>query len=223
MSYNCKLGRVTWPALATSGSLWKSKEQSRGHLVSSKKCYGSSLCRLSLCDCDHRGSHGTRTMVSVLVQFWDEDPTLGAALNTSISTWLRGQRDTKGDLDFFLGLKPCCLWALSHHTLFQGPKGSVSRCRETQKETTYIRKTEVGTAWYVGFQLLCLGKDKHTQLFVHTMEELEKEMATHCSILAWKIPWTEEPGRLQSMGSQRDGHDWVTKPLWKSSYWWSTV
>ena len=32
---------------------------------------------------------------------------------------------------------------------------------------------------------------------------LEKEMATHSSILAWKIPWTEEPGRLQSMGSQR--------------------
>ena len=36
---------------------------------------------------------------------------------------------------------------------------------------------------------------------------LEKEMATHSSILAWKIPWTEEPGRLQSMGSQRAGHD----------------
>ena len=36
---------------------------------------------------------------------------------------------------------------------------------------------------------------------------LEKEMETHSSILAWKIPWTEEPGRLQSMGSQRVGHD----------------
>ena len=35
---------------------------------------------------------------------------------------------------------------------------------------------------------------------------LEKEMATHSSILAWKIPQTEEPGRLQSMGSQRVGH-----------------
>ena len=38
-------------------------------------------------------------------------------------------------------------------------------------------------------------------------DPLEKEMATHSSTLAWKIPWTEEPGRLQSMGSQRDGHD----------------
>ena len=36
---------------------------------------------------------------------------------------------------------------------------------------------------------------------------LEKEMATHSSILAWKIPWMEEPGRLQSLGSQRVGHD----------------
>ena len=38
-------------------------------------------------------------------------------------------------------------------------------------------------------------------------DALEKEMATHSSILAWKIPWTEEPGRLQSMGSQRVAHD----------------
>ena len=36
---------------------------------------------------------------------------------------------------------------------------------------------------------------------------LEKEMATHSNILAWKIPWTEEPGRLQSTGSQRVRHD----------------
>ena len=39
---------------------------------------------------------------------------------------------------------------------------------------------------------------------------LEKEMATHSNTIAWKIPWTEEPGRLQSMGSQRVGHDWAT-------------
>ena len=38
-------------------------------------------------------------------------------------------------------------------------------------------------------------------------DTLEKEMATHSSILAWKIPWKEEPGRLQSMGPQRVGHD----------------
>ena len=41
-------------------------------------------------------------------------------------------------------------------------------------------------------------------------DPLEKEMVTHSSILAWGIPWTEEPGRLQSTGSQRVGHDWAT-------------
>ena len=38
-------------------------------------------------------------------------------------------------------------------------------------------------------------------------QKMEKEMATHSSILAWKIPWTEEPGGLESMGSQRVRHD----------------
>ena len=38
-------------------------------------------------------------------------------------------------------------------------------------------------------------------------DPLEKEIATHSSIIAWKIPWTEEPGRLQPMGLQRVGHD----------------
>ena len=38
-------------------------------------------------------------------------------------------------------------------------------------------------------------------------DPLEKEMATHSSIPAWRIPWTEEPGGLQSMGSQKVGHD----------------
>ena len=55
---------------------------------------------------------------------------------------------------------------------------------------------------------------------------LEKEMATHCSILAWKIPWIEEPGRLQFLGSQTIGHDLVTKQQQyviydQTSYHWS--
>ena len=61
---------------------------------------------------------------------------------------------------------------------------------------------------------------------------LEKEMATHSSILAWKIPWMEKPGRLQSMGSQRVGHERVTSLSHKINYGpklkilsfsWSTV
>ena len=41
-------------------------------------------------------------------------------------------------------------------------------------------------------------------------DPLEKEMATHSNTLVWKIPWTEKPGRLQSMGSQGVGHDSAT-------------
>ena len=53
-------------------------------------------------------------------------------------------------------------------------------------------------------------------------DPLQKEMASHSSTIAWKIPWTEEPDRLQSMGSQRVGHDWATSlscsryPVWDS-------
>ena len=43
--------------------------------------------------------------------------------------------------------------------------------------------------------------------FLGQEDPLEKEMAIHCSTLAWKIPWTEEPDRLQFMGSQRVGHN----------------
>ena len=43
--------------------------------------------------------------------------------------------------------------------------------------------------------------------FLGQEDPLEKGMATHCSILAWRIPWIEETGRLQSMGSQRVGHN----------------
>ena len=46
-------------------------------------------------------------------------------------------------------------------------------------------------------------------------EPLQKELATHFSILAWETPWTEEAGRLQSMGSQRVRHDLATKQCMK--------
>ena len=54
----------------------------------------------------------------------------------------------------------------------------------------------------------CLPTMQETWVLSLSQEDaLEKEMATHSSTLAWKIPWTEEPGRLQSMGLQRVGHD----------------
>ena len=53
--------------------------------------------------------------------------------------------------------------------------------------------------------------------FLGQEDPLEKGLAIHSSTLAWKIPWTEEPDRLQSMGSQRVGHDWATS-LIRNSY-----
>ena len=50
-----------------------------------------------------------------------------------------------------------------------------------------------------------------TGLILGREDPLEEEMATYSSILAWEIPWTEEPGGLQSMGSQRVGHNLATK------------
>ena len=50
-------------------------------------------------------------------------------------------------------------------------------------------------------------------------DTLEKEMATHSNTIAWEIPWTEEPDRLQSMGLQRVGHDWATSLTHSLSPW----
>ena len=72
------------------------------------------------------------------------------------------------------------------------------------------------TKWYVAMPWASLvaqtGKNlpamQETQLgFLGGEDPLEKGMATHSSILTWRIPWIEEPGELQSMGSQRVGHD----------------
>ena len=53
------------------------------------------------------------------------------------------------------------------------------------------------SAWNAGDRVQSQGRE----------DPLEKEMATHSSTLAWRIPWREEPGRLQSMGSKRVGHN----------------
>ena len=60
----------------------------------------------------------------------------------------------------------------------------------------------------VALSVKCLPMMWDTRVQILSQEDLlEQEMATHSSILAWKIPWTEEPDRLQFMGSQRVGHD----------------
>ena len=60
---------------------------------------------------------------------------------------------------------------------------------------------------WVNWQRICTPMQESHVRPLSQENHLEEEMATHFSILAWKIPWTEEPGRLQCMGSQRIGHD----------------
>ena len=79
----------------------------------------------------------------------------------------------------------------------------------TQQTTQFqlLTKDYMGTS-LVAQMVKRLPTMRETQVQSLGREDLlEKEMATHSSILAWKIPWTVEPGRLQSMRSQRVGHD----------------
>ena len=85
-----------------------------------------------------------------------------------------------------------------------------------QSRTRLKRLSSSSSKWRLGTSLVAqtvknLPAMQETQFQSLGREDpLEKGMATHSSILALRIPWTEEPGRLQSMWSQRVGHDWVT-------------
>ena len=71
----------------------------------------------------------------------------------------------------------------------------------------YLIQNKVASS-LVAQTVKCLSTMRETRVRSLGWEDpLEKEMAIHSSIIAWKIPWTEEPGRLQSMGSQKVGHD----------------
>ena len=79
--------------------------------------------------------------------------------------------------------------------------------------SSFICSLLIFVAWasLVAQMVKCLPTMRETQVQSLGREDLlEKEMATHSRILAWKIPWMEEPVRLQSMGSQRVGHEWAT-------------
>ena len=68
--------------------------------------------------------------------------------------------------------------------------------------------SDIYTSMAQWWRILPVQETQETQVQSLDLEDpLEKEMATHSSILAWRNPWTEEPGKLQSMASQRVGHD----------------
>ena len=76
---------------------------------------------------------------------------------------------------------------------------------------------DIGLLWWLSGKKkknTCLPKQETQKTQAQSLgreDRLEEEMATHSSILVWEVPWTEEPGRLQSMGLHRVRHDLVTK------------
>ena len=95
-------------------------------------------------------------------------------------------------LDSAMQQKDHCVLAPSHPLIWcnSEKKKKTSLVAQTVKRLLKMRETQVQS---LGWE-----------------DPLEKEMATHSGTLAWKIPWMEEPGRLQSMGSQRVRHNWAT-------------
>ena len=80
---------------------------------------------------------------------------------------------------------------------------------EYRRIDAFLEKT-LGTS-LVAWMVKRLSTMRETWVwFLGREDSLEKEMAIHSSTIAWKIPWTEEPGRLQSVGLQRIRHDWAT-------------
>ena len=77
----------------------------------------------------------------------------------------------------------------------------------TKQQTATIMEKNMKKNIRPSESLCCTAEIKYLVRSLGREDPLEKEMATHCSIHAWKIPWTEEPGRLQSMGSKRVGHN----------------
>ena len=101
-------------------------------------------------------------------------------------------------------LKNWCFWAVVLEKTLESPLD----CKEIQP--VHPKGNCKGSS-LVAHMVKCLPAMWKTQVWSLGWEDpLEKEMATYSSILVWKILWTEEPGRLPSMGSQRVRHDWAT-------------
>ena len=112
-------------------------------------------------------------------------PCLTALIRTS-STWLKGNGVSRHlclipDIRREVLIFHCWRWCYPWASLVA----------KTVRNPPAMRETWV---WSLGWE-----------------DPLEESMATHSSILAWRIPWMEEPGKLPSIGSQRVGHDWMTK------------
>ena len=120
-------------------------------------------------------------------------------------------------------------WKQSQNTGGKGTWGQISRrtkgtCREgdgSPLQCSCLESPMDGGAWWAAVHGVAKSRTRLSDCtFIFHFHALEKEMAPHSSTLAWKIPWMEEPGRLQSMGSLRVGHNWATALLFFTFMHW---
>ena len=106
-------------------------------------------------------------------------------------------------------LKPLKVMRMENKTMFHS-----TTCTSSSHQTHMLQSAKILLAWWLsGKDFACNAGDLQ-EMQVSSLgreDPLEKEMTTHSIILAWVIPWTEEPGFLQSTGSQRVRHDWASK------------
>ena len=106
-----------------------------------------------------------------------------------------------------------CYFRKTIHMYNWGHISRVSRKGNgTPLQYSCLENSMDGGAWWAAVHGVAKSQAHNLSDFTFTFHfpALEEEMATHSSTRAWKIPWTEKPSRLQSMGSQRVRHDWGT-------------
>ena len=116
-----------------------------------------------------------------------------------------------GDLGSIPGLERSPGEGKGYPLQYSGLENSMDESMGSQRVRHQLGDFHFCTVLLVAQTVKCLHAMWETWVWSLGGEDpLEQEMAAHSSTLAWKIPWTEEPGRLQAMGSQRVRHDWVT-------------
>ena len=141
-------------------------------------------------------------------------------MSTALGSEILGLASVQSDCSW--PLPPLCLVTFSNHS-YNSANFFLSRTPYTERSVCELLPYCAISAWRSKGELCLLWGPLVAQTvkslpavretWVRSLggeDPLEKEMTTHSNILAWKIPWMEEPSRLQSMGSQRVGHDWVT-------------
>ena len=99
-------------------------------------------------------------------------------------------------------------WVWNNCVSFKGVEHEIGEGNGTPLQYSCLENPMDGGAWWAAVHEVAESRTRLSDFtFTFHFPALEKEMATHSSVLAWRIPGTEEPGRRPSMGSHRIGHD----------------